>query len=111
MPTPATSSTSQNNCVIREHLDQGVPTDFVEAEPHLLGDTWGVWIANPMELHFWKAGQKDEKNGEHGRVGKINEIGSFIVAGLISRIMQNLISSLEDKQQSGILMHQTFSPG
>lgn len=56
-------------------------------------------------------GQKDERNGECGWVGKKNEIGNFIVAGLISRIMQNLISSLEDKQQSGILMHQTFYPG
>lgn len=40
--TPAASSTLQNNRVIREHLDQGVPTDIVKVEPHLLGDTWGL---------------------------------------------------------------------
>lgn len=42
-------------------------------------------------------------------MGKVNEIGRFRVAGLLSRIMLNLISSFEEKQEDGILKHQTLS--
>lgn len=42
-------------------------------------------------------------------MGKVNEIGKFRVAGLLSRIMLNLISSFEEKQEDGILKHQTLS--
>lgn len=41
-------------------------------------------------------------------MGKVDEIGRFRVAGLISIFMLNLISSLEEKQQDGILKHQTL---
>lgn len=44
-------------------------------------------------------------------MGKGSEIESFRAAGLVSRIMLNLISSLEEKQQGGILKHQILSPG
>lgn len=64
-PTPAASSTFQNNCVIREHLDQGVPKDLFEAKPQLLGVTWGLWIADPWS---WISEKQDKRMRETGNM-------------------------------------------